>query len=98
MVGYAPNGYRLWNKTTKRNIIARDVKFNERYFPYAADSEESEAEQLVIPRTYEQQGADVEAEFQSEEVDHEIPEAEDSALPSHSDRDVSSGQSGEPSE
>lgn len=28
-VGYAPNGYRLWNPQKKKIIIARDVKFLE---------------------------------------------------------------------
>jgi len=28
-VGYAPNGYRLWNPKEKKIIIARDVRFQE---------------------------------------------------------------------
>jgi len=28
-VGYAPNGYRLWNPEKRKIIISRDVKFEE---------------------------------------------------------------------
>ncbi|KXJ62562.1 hypothetical protein RP20_CCG018933 [Aedes albopictus] len=109
MVGYAPNGYRLWNKSTRRIVIARDVKFNEKYFPYAEDCEESGLEQLIVPMTYEQEGEEVQADVQAVQPDvqteaYELTDdedlgevEEDSALPSHSDRDVSSGRFGEPS-
>ena len=33
MVGYAPNGYRLWNIMKQKIITSRDVKFDEESFP-----------------------------------------------------------------
>ena len=35
MVGYAPNGYRLWDIQNSKVIIARDAKFEESCFPYS---------------------------------------------------------------
>lgn len=29
LMGFAPNGYRLWNKEKQRIVISRDVTFNE---------------------------------------------------------------------
>lgn len=34
MVGYAPNGYRLWNTTKRSLIVGRDVRFDELSFPF----------------------------------------------------------------
>lgn len=33
MVGYAPNGYRLWNQAERKIVVSRDVKFDENVFP-----------------------------------------------------------------
>lgn len=55
MVGYAPNGYRLWNKSTRRIVIACDVNCNENCFLYENCIVESGAKQLIIPMTSDQQ-------------------------------------------
>lgn len=34
MVGYCPNGYRLWDKKNRTVILARDCKFDESNYPY----------------------------------------------------------------
>lgn len=36
MIGYAPNGYRLCDKETRKVTTARDVEFDESSCPYAA--------------------------------------------------------------
>lgn len=41
MVGYAPNGYRLWDMERRKVFTARDVKFDETHYPYKS-TEESE--------------------------------------------------------
>lgn len=54
MVGYAPNGYRLWDRKSRRIVIARDVKFNETCFPYEKSPEKHENGPLVVV-PYEQE-------------------------------------------
>lgn len=61
-VGDAPNGYRLWNKSTRWTVIARDVKFNAKYFPYV---EESGLEQLIVAMTYEHEGEEVQSDVRT---------------------------------
>lgn len=34
MIGYCPNGYRLWCKDFKKILVARDVIFNETCYPF----------------------------------------------------------------
>lgn len=34
MVGYCPNGYRLYDKKKRQIILARDCKFDETCFPF----------------------------------------------------------------
>lgn len=48
MVGYAPNGYRLWDRKSGRIVLARDVKFNETFFPYEKNREEHDKVPLVV--------------------------------------------------
>lgn len=56
MVGYAPNGYRLWNRTHRKIIVARDVKFDEGRFPYEVDNEAKTDSPLVVQCSYEKEG------------------------------------------
>ena len=128
MVRYAPNGYQLWDKDSKQIFIARDVKFNETYFPWTNDAENNG--KLIVPLTYEQEGEEVIEEeviedaanvhpeekdpdeqygensstesldcdgVQSCNDDEDAAEADDTALPSHLDLDLSSGPSGKQS-
>lgn len=39
MVGYAPNGFRLWDETNRNIVISRDVKFDEFTFYFDKDEE-----------------------------------------------------------
>lgn len=47
MIGYAPNGYRLWNRRTRKVVIARDVRFDETCFPYASEKKDEKPLELV---------------------------------------------------
>lgn len=50
MVGYAMNGYRLWDPNTNEIIISRDVKFDESQIKYAnnINDEENKIENVLI--------------------------------------------------
>lgn len=77
MIGYAPNGYRLWDKKSRKIIIARDVKFDENLFPYA-DIENMKPEidvPLLVRFPFEQEGegeVEVEAETESEAQNEDV--------------------------
>ena len=57
MVGYAANGYRLWNITKQYIITSRDVKFE----TYTSDKTNAEADNyhLIITESHEQEGGNV---------------------------------------
>lgn len=44
MVGYAPNGYRLWNPKENKIVISRDVRFDEEDIKYIPINEETKKE------------------------------------------------------
>lgn len=56
-IGYAPNGYRLWDMQARKVILARDVKFDENCFPYKGLVNES-SEPKIIWSIHEQEGED----------------------------------------
>lgn len=72
MVGYAPNGYRLWDKDSKQIIIARDVKFNEQCFPW--NKATSNGDKLVISITHEQEGEECDEDVTKKEDEQECHE------------------------
>ncbi|KXJ75565.1 hypothetical protein RP20_CCG011461 [Aedes albopictus] len=84
MIGYAPNGYRLWDRSSRKVFIARDVRFDETCLPFATKEDEAGNDLLVIPIRYEQEGENrdavdvVDAGFQDnvEVTDDEYEEAE----------------------
>lgn len=39
MIGYANNGYKLWNPKTDEIIVSRDVRFDENNTRYKPDNE-----------------------------------------------------------
>jgi len=54
MVGYGPNGYRLWNMDTRKLIYSRDVKFDESRFGDVVEvdeEDETEKDAIVRPQT-----------------------------------------------
>lgn len=55
MIGYAPNGYRLWDMQARKVRIARDVKFDEGTFPYS-QLKPVENVPLVVNFPFEQEG------------------------------------------
>lgn len=62
MIGYAPNGYRLWDMEKKKVITARDVKFDENDFPFAHVKNSNSSDVIVIQRSYEQEGEENECD------------------------------------
>lgn len=56
MVGYAPNGYRLWDLGERRIVIARDVMFKENFFPSVNDARDYAEERPLI---YEEEGEEI---------------------------------------
>lgn len=52
MIGYAPNGYRLWDRTSRKVFVARDIKFDENSLPYSLEDDEESKVPLVIPTVY----------------------------------------------
>lgn len=95
MVGYAPNGYRLWDRSSRKIFIARDIKFDEKSMPYAVEDSEDLKVPLMIPTVYPAEKDDQEAEpeavvsFPSDDEDsvdlEELPEEQlenPGALPS----------------
>ncbi|KXJ42081.1 hypothetical protein RP20_CCG001348 [Aedes albopictus] len=77
MIGYAANGYRLWDKISRRIVVARDVKFDESCYPYNVDSEGPADAPLVILPPDEQEGecshAMTNEDTDQPEVDDENP-------------------------
>lgn len=47
MIGGTPNWFRLWEQSSRKENIARDVMFDEESFPFTADDDEI-ARPLVI--------------------------------------------------
>ena len=59
MVGYAPNGYRLWDVKKNKIIVARDVKFDENNFWYKNNLVEILNEEVLeIENDLENKGTD----------------------------------------
>lgn len=94
MVGYAPNGYRMWDPVARHVTIARDVKFDESCFPYAVMSQEDDVP-LVVHFPLEQEGENNqlvtidEIDQANEEKgvnDEDSIEAPENALPSPTER------------
>lgn len=56
MVGYAPNGYRLWDMEKQKVIIARDVKFEENMFPFMQLNNVILNDVVTVSRRHEQEG------------------------------------------
>lgn len=48
MIGYAPNGYRLLDRTSRKVFVGRDIKFNENSLPYTVEDDEESKVSLVI--------------------------------------------------
>lgn len=48
MIGYAPNGYRLRDRTSRKVFVGRDIKFNENSLPYTVEDDEESKASLVI--------------------------------------------------
>lgn len=48
MIDYAPNGYRLLDRTSRKVFVGRDIKFNENSLPYTVEDDEESKVSLVI--------------------------------------------------
>lgn len=63
MLGYVPNGYRLWDVERQMVIYSRDVKFDENSFPFKSKShEEGNSDTEWIINTMANQSEDTEAQ------------------------------------
>lgn len=60
MMGYAPNGYRMWDQSKGKIVIARDVRFNELMYPYKLQNKSSDEDRnyLLIDVANQQEGED----------------------------------------
>lgn len=80
MVGYAPNGFRLWNDHSKEIIISRDVVFDEAKFYFRDTNRETESKQLPdevvvdLPNQHYTEFVPVATNESDEEEFHEVAE------------------------
>lgn len=89
-VGYAPNGYRLWDMENKKVILARDIKFDETCYPFKA-KEKQDVLPTTIKISHEQEGEDEEYSVVSEATDGSNTLENDEIVCSDSEEDSTSG-------
>lgn len=80
MIGYAPNGYRLWDEDQRKIYIYRDVIFNEKKDNFARqefeDEEKSEEKEEIVERNgMEEEKAEIEEIEQNEEAEENKSQA-----------------------
>lgn len=56
MLGYVPNGYKLWDQKDRRTFTSRDVKFDEGSFPFKEKTKSVKTVQPIIVKSLEQEG------------------------------------------
>lgn len=86
MVGYAPNGYRLWDSENRKIVIARDVIFDERVktLDVSSTANKSSDSSIVI----EKEVAEIVNETSTtNDIEYQIPLDENEASNLHLDED-----------
>ena len=73
MMGYCPNGYRLWNQNKKQIITSRDVTFNENEFPFQDRVNPKSDDKVYRFELEEEKEAEIQSEVgelqENEEID-----------------------------
>ena len=78
MIGYVPNGYKLWDMEKRKVFTSRDVKFEEAVYPFK-ERDHGVKSQLTIT-THEQEGDNSNVVCARESItieDNNVPEATD---------------------
>lgn len=98
-LGYAPNGYRLWNPRKRKIVISRDVKFEERNNEWEnkiekvnikvtkGDEEENEEQRTQGQNEEEEDSENTMSEYEEVEEQSEHEEEEEKQIPRRSTRE-----------